>query len=92
MELNSELVKKFPAFKPTEGLLHCSQEPATGSYSEPDISGPYHPILFLKTLFSIISNGLPPSRLSTNILHAFLASHISTIGITHLILFAPDYT
>jgi hypothetical protein len=30
-----------------EGLLPCSQEPATGPCPEPDESGPYHPILFL---------------------------------------------
>jgi hypothetical protein len=29
-----------------EGLLPCSQEPATGAYSEPDESSPYNPILF----------------------------------------------
>jgi hypothetical protein len=30
-----------------EGSLPCSQEPATGPYSEPDESSPYHSILFL---------------------------------------------
>jgi len=29
-----------------EGLLQCSQEPATGHYSEPHVSSPYFPILF----------------------------------------------
>jgi hypothetical protein len=30
-----------------EGLLQSSQEPTTGHYPEPDVSSPYHPILFL---------------------------------------------
>jgi len=31
--------------EPTGSLL-CSQQPATGPYSEPDESSPYFPILF----------------------------------------------
>jgi hypothetical protein len=34
-------------FKELEGSLPCSQEPPTGSYSEPDESSPYQAILFL---------------------------------------------
>jgi hypothetical protein len=34
-------------FKEPEGLLPCSQEPATSSYPEPDESSPYRHILFL---------------------------------------------
>jgi hypothetical protein len=32
----------------SKGSLSCSQEPATGPYSEPDQSSPYQPVLFLK--------------------------------------------
>jgi hypothetical protein len=34
-------------FMEPEGSLSCSQEPSTGTYSKPDQSSPYHPILYL---------------------------------------------
>jgi hypothetical protein len=40
-----QLLKNFLAFYGTESSLLCLQEPATGPYSEPDQSNPYHPIL-----------------------------------------------
>jgi hypothetical protein len=35
----------------TEGSLSCSQEPATGPYSEPDESNAHPPTLFPRTEF-----------------------------------------
>jgi hypothetical protein len=32
-------------FMGPEGSLPCSQEPSTGTYTEPDLSNPYHPML-----------------------------------------------
>jgi hypothetical protein len=94
MELNGELVKQFPVSYPKEA---CSQEPADDRFSESDIPGLYHPILFLKITFSVIShqglglsNDLTPSSFSTNILYAFLVSPIRTTGITHLNLLDLD--
>jgi hypothetical protein len=38
-----------------EGSLSCSRKPSTGTYSEPDQSSPYHPILSLsKIYFNIV--------------------------------------
>jgi hypothetical protein len=35
-----------PSFMKPQGSLLCSQEPATGTYPEPDESSPHYPILF----------------------------------------------
>jgi hypothetical protein len=40
------IVKKFSIFMEPEGSLPYSQEPATGPYPEPDVSGLHLPIVF----------------------------------------------
>jgi hypothetical protein len=37
-----------------EGSCPCSEEPATGHYSKPDLSRQYHPIYVSKIHFNII--------------------------------------
>jgi len=68
-----------------EGLLPCSQDPATGPYHEPDASILQHPTPFPKIqsiliLFSRLcldlSCGLFPSGFPTKIVYAFLISAI----------------
>jgi hypothetical protein len=39
--------KIFNNVTESEGSLPCSQEPAPGSYPEPDQSSPHHPIISL---------------------------------------------
>jgi hypothetical protein len=75
-----------------ESSLLCSQEPSTGSYSEPDQSSPYYSILS-KIHFNIIHNlrlhlrsGLFPSGFPTNIIYAFLFSPICATFSSLLIL------
>jgi hypothetical protein len=43
----------------TEGSLPCSQEPATGPYSEPDASSPSLLNYFINIHYNII---LPPTK------------------------------
>jgi hypothetical protein len=43
--LSHSVVKKFPALMEPKVSLSCLQEPATGSYPEPDASSP-HPLTF----------------------------------------------
>jgi hypothetical protein len=40
-------LKNFPEFIEPQGSSPCSQEPSTGSYTEPDRSNLYHSILSL---------------------------------------------
>jgi hypothetical protein len=48
---SNELVKKLPAFMEAEGLLPCSQEPATGPCPESDESSPHLPTIFPQNPF-----------------------------------------
>jgi hypothetical protein len=66
-----------------EGSLPRAQEASTGSYPEPDRSTPYHPILSLRSILTLFThlrlgllNDLFPSGFPTNILYAFVFSHI----------------
>jgi hypothetical protein len=69
-------------FMEPEGSLLCSQEPSTGLYPEPDQSIPSHTIsvrsiLILSTHLCLgLPSALFPSKFSTDILCAFLASPI----------------
>jgi len=78
----------------TEGSLPCSQDPATGLYSELHENSPQptKPI-YLKRILILSSNlrlglpsGLVPSCLPTTILYAFLTSPVRAICLAHLIL------
>jgi hypothetical protein len=42
-------------FMEHEGSLSCSREPSTGPCPEPDKSSPYHPTLFSKIHFNIVT-------------------------------------
>jgi hypothetical protein len=41
-------------FIESEGSLPCSQDTATGPYSEPDESSPHSPIIFIQDQFSLL--------------------------------------
>jgi hypothetical protein len=43
----AQLLRISPNFMEPKGSLPCSQNPSTGSYSEPDQSSRCHPILSL---------------------------------------------
>jgi hypothetical protein len=45
--MDTQLVKKFPAFTESKGSLPCSQKPTTGSYPQTDEYSPQLPTLFL---------------------------------------------
>jgi hypothetical protein len=74
-----------------EGSFMCSQEPATGPYSEPDESNT-HPIslrcIFISSshLRHCLPTGLFRSGFPTKILYASLISRVRSICLTHLIL------
>jgi hypothetical protein len=75
-----------------EDSVPSSKEPSTGQYPEPDESNPSHlislrSILILSTHLRLgLPSGLFPSGFPTNILYAFLLSHIRATCPAHLIL------
>jgi hypothetical protein len=96
MELSSswEAASCSQRFMEPEGSLQCSQEPSTGPYSKPDLSSPYHLILSVISLRSILilythlrlclPSDLFPSGVPTNILYAFLFAPICATYTAHL--------
>jgi hypothetical protein len=55
-------VQEIQHFKKPEVSLQCTQNPITGSYSEPDEAVPHHPGLFLRCtliLSSHLLSGFP---------------------------------
>jgi hypothetical protein len=91
----------------TKGSLTCSQDPATGTYPQPDESCPYHPTLLLQdpflyyspTYVKVFRGGLFPSGFPTESLYAFnfspmcVTCHINLIVLDMIIRFAfgEDY-
>jgi hypothetical protein len=47
----AQLLEISQYFMKPEGSLQCLQEPANGTYPEPDQSSPYHPVICAQTLF-----------------------------------------
>jgi len=78
-----------------EGLLPCSQEPATGPYFEPAESSPHLLTLFLRSIPVLsthlrrsLPTGLFPPSFVSNILYAFIFP-MRTTCLAHLVL--PDF-
>lgn len=91
-ELNSELVRKFPAFSQRKVYYIVRKSPPPVPVPSQMYSVHTIPAYFLKLSLVLLRMISLLQVFPTNFLHAFLVSPTRTIGITNFIILDPDDT